>query len=43
MASLRNDNLTTERDVRLAIQTALRFRVLYTDIQKELNVTRSQI
>ena len=34
---------STSRDQRLAIQTALLFKVPYSEIQSKLNVTRSQI
>ncbi len=36
-------NASTSRDTRLVIQTTLQFKVSYDQIQKELNVTRSQI
>lgn len=34
---------STSRDQRLAIQTALLFKVPYSEIQSQLNVTRSRI
>jgi hypothetical protein len=43
MDSQRIYNTPTTRDTRLQIQTALRFRVPYAEIQQELNVTRGQI
>ena len=36
-------NPSTSRDQRLAIQTALLFKIPYSEIQSKLNVTRNQI
>ena len=43
MASLRRRNIETLRDDRIAIQTALRFKIPYKEIEAILGVTPRQI